>query len=148
MPALGELSLEAQRESLIRFLEIRRPQGSSRNDVTVVFDGREDVFGGGLPGPVRVIFSKTGTADHVICRIVEERPKENWVVVTDDREIQFAVKAAGARIMKVAAFLEKGKGPAPKSGKPASPKNGLNTRQQMKINDELKNIWLNKRRYL
>ena len=49
-----------------------RPQGSVNNQVTVVFDGHPDHFGGTSQGEIRVIFSDGCSADDKIKRMVEE----------------------------------------------------------------------------
>ena len=69
---------------------IPRSAGSSRNAVTVVFDGRSDVWGGGaVPSPVQIIFSREESADEKIIRMVEEAAhKKSVVVVTDDRALR------------------------------------------------------------
>ena len=63
MPALNSLKLEDGRRGLVRFVEANRPQGSVRNSITIIFDGKEDIWGSESSGEVRVLFSKGETAD-------------------------------------------------------------------------------------
>ena len=143
MAAFKDLPLEEGRRGLLRWIGDSRPQGSVNNQVTVVFDGHPDYFGGASPshaGEIRVIFSDGCSADDKIKRMVEEMPaKKNCVVVTDDKDIFLYARSLGARVMSVAAFTFKPK--------------RLHTRQdpggkyiplsrQEKINKELRSFWL------
>ena len=106
--ALARGSLEQQRDQLIRFLERNHLQGSVKNTLTVVFDGRSDVFSEHKPSSVKIIFSKDESADEKIKRIVAESSiKANVVVVTNDRDIQYSVRAYGAKAIGVEGFLRK-----------------------------------------
>jgi predicted RNA-binding protein with PIN domain len=135
--ALASGALRDRREKLLRFIEDRRPQGSSSHRVTVVFDGRADVSSPGWPGSTRVIFSSGRDADHVIKELVDDlsNPAEA-VVVTDDRAIQRWVRGVGARVLAVKDFLSAGAGPSkPRSGGRLDPKD------VDAINEELWNLW-------
>ena len=44
-PRLGPKRLEDGRAGLIAFIEMRQPQGSRNNMVTVVFDGQPGIIG-------------------------------------------------------------------------------------------------------
>ena len=78
------------REGLVHFIERYRPQGSKRNEVTLVFDGKADVTSPDISKTVRVIFSRNDTADDRIKKMVEasSSPKR-FVVVSDDKQIIF-----------------------------------------------------------
>ncbi|MCR4338242.1 MAG: NYN domain-containing protein [Candidatus Omnitrophica bacterium] len=145
---LADMDIQSSRLYLIRWLETYHPQGSLRNQATVVFDGHVSV--GGYPqyqsSSVKVLFSYDESADDVIKRMVaESENKKSIVVVTNDREIQYFVKGLGAQILEVQNFLEKGE----KSGGAASGKSGttknLSRTTQDQINAELEKIWLNKK---
>jgi predicted RNA-binding protein with PIN domain len=108
--ALNLAKLEDQRCHLIRFIEQRRPQGSANNRVTIVFDGNIDVFGGMQSSTAKIIFSQNGSADDEIKKIVAQvKNAKDIVVVSDDRDIQYAVRALGAKVSRVRDFLNKGK---------------------------------------
>ena len=110
MPALKLDKLEDQRRNLVRFIEQCSPQGSSKNSVTIVFDGDRDVFGGMKSTAAKIIFSQGESADDKIRAIVARANNtKSIVVVTDDRDIQYAVGAIGAKAIGVAEFLGKGK---------------------------------------
>ena len=103
---LERATLEDEREALVRFLSERRPQGSPRNTVTVVFDGQEDVFGMPRGGDIAVVFSRGESADDVIKRMVEGSPDPRGVtLVTDDRDLAAFCRAQGAEVKGVAEFL-------------------------------------------
>lgn len=141
LPEHNKKKLHSSRGALISFIEAKHPQGSRKNKVTIVFDGKEDVFGEDASASAEIIFTKNESADDKIKRMVEraKNPKE-IVVVTDDREIIFFVKYCGARSMKVKEFLS-----------PAGPKTPIKeiddekhipAEVQYHINEELKKIWL------
>ncbi len=145
MAPLRDLPLEDGRRGLLRWIGDSRPQGSVNNQVTVVFDGHPDYFGGMSHGEIRVIFSDGCSADDKIKRMVEEMPaKKNCVVVSDDKDIFLYARSLGARVMSVTAFT-------------SSKLHGLHGRQetggkyiplsrQEKINKELKSIWLKEKK--
>lgn len=130
---------------LVRDIESGRPQGSANNKVTLVFDGRQ-----GRAQPIQstvvdVIFTQDETADDRIIRMVQQsRNSKNYIVVTDDRGIQFSVRAAGARLCSVKDFLGRLKGAAPKNGSASSSK-VIGKDAAEKINEELKSLWLKKK---
>lgn len=130
-------TLRDQRERLLRFIETRRPQGASSNAVTVVFDGRSDVSSPAWTGPTRVIFSHGKDADGVIKARVDDlaNPSEA-VVVTDDREIQRWVRAAGAKVLSCEAFLAAGASSPRLRRSPA-----LSAAESDAINEELTRLW-------
>ena len=150
LPSGAQNRLEDQRQQLIQWIESCQPQGSSRNTVTVVFDGRTDVWAAfGEPrqrrGPnasssVRVVFAQGESADEKIIRMVEETAhKKNIVVVTDDRSLQYAVRALGAKISGVKIFL--GQGSSTSITRIESGKNISKTLEHT-ITSEFTEIWL------
>lgn len=161
MPLSGLEKLEEKREAFLRFLERRRPQGSLKNKVTVVFDGQPGIwggppmaslaFGGGAASDVQVIFAKGRSADEEIKAVVAgSGHRKNMVVVTDDREIQYAVRALGAKVCGVDEFLEKA-GTLPQAGKEkpsvlspqdASAGKYISKTLEHKITSEMEKIWL------
>lgn len=146
MPLSALKKLEDQRQQLIQWLESAQPQGSSRNVVTLVFDGRSDVWGvAHSSSSIQVIFSHEETADQKIVRMVDAaRNKKNIVVVTDDRSIKYAVRALGAQVSSVQEFLGKAKVsegvarsvPQPQAGK------HISKTLEYKITSEFEKIWL------
>ena len=156
MPALSGLKLEDGRRGLVRFLEANRPQGSFRNSVTIVFDGKDDIWGDDSTSLVRVLFSHGETADDQIKRMVKDAASPGEIVlVTDDRDLGYFCRTHGAQIWSVAQFLAQARktgailktGFRPKSGhhgqKPdASESKTLTERTANKINTELARLWL------
>ncbi|MBF0388269.1 MAG: NYN domain-containing protein [Candidatus Omnitrophica bacterium] len=152
MPGLNSLKLEDGRRGLVRFVEANRPQGSYRNSLTIVFDGKEDILGGEASGEVRVLFSKGETADDLIKRMVESAAlPADMVLVTDDRDLGYYCKAQGAQLWSVAQFLAlarktgmvlktgvRFKGPRPD----AAESKQISDRTANQINTELSRLWL------
>ena len=100
---------------------------------------------------VNIIFSHNETADDKIKALAAQHSAvKNVIVVTDDRAIQYAVKASGARIMSVKEFLGKCEG-AQEKGKQkrrlqdSGERKNITKVMEFKINDEMKNIWLKKK---
>jgi predicted RNA-binding protein with PIN domain len=110
IPDLSQQRLEDGRTGLIRFIRERRPHGSDRNGITVVFDGQENVGGSIEPATdVRVVFSRGMSADDHIREYVEQASDpQNIICVTDDRELALACRHRGARIWSVDEFVSKG----------------------------------------
>ena len=136
----ARLKLKDGRGNLIRFIEKFRPQGSRSNKVTVVFDGKKDVFSSLPRSEVKVVFSSDESADEWIKRYIERvsQPKQ-FVVVSDDREIKFFVRTLGAKVLSVKEFMSKVK------RKPSSlekDKEPLSSDKAYKITRELEEIWL------
>jgi len=129
--------LRAQRERFLRWIEDRNPQGSSANVVTVVFDGRSDVFSPTWPGPTRVIYSCGQDADGAIKDLVDRLSNPSQaVVVTDDREIQRWVRAVKAQVLGSGAFLLAGASPTVRRSAVV-----LDASDVEAINDELRTLW-------
>lgn len=156
MPLSVPKTLEEQRRQLIRWIESCHPQGSSRNAVTVVFDGRSDVWaafgeprqgrgGAGVSSPVQVVFAREESADEKIIRMVDQAGhKKNVVVVTDDRALQYAVRALGAKVSGVQMFLGKVKPSAGSAASASQPETGKHISKTLehKITSEMTKIWL------
>ncbi|MBF0533162.1 MAG: NYN domain-containing protein [Candidatus Omnitrophica bacterium] len=145
MPELSG-QLDEQRRHLILLIESRRPQGSERNQVTVVFDGRSGYYGRAEASAVRVIFSLDESADDKIRRMVNESNRvREIVVVTDDREIQRAVSAVGAKVEPVSRFLGR-LDDAERKPRASGGKKQISKTAESAINQEMAKIWLNKSR--
>jgi len=108
MSEVMQAELEEQRNHLITLIEHDHPQGSLNNSVTIVFDGKAGVWSRAASSKIKVHFSENESADEKIKYLVSTvaSPK-NIVVVTDDRTLQYAVKALGAQVKSVKAFLGK-----------------------------------------
>jgi len=154
MSAANLAQLEDQRAQLVRFIEQCSPQGSSNNRVTIVFDGKMDIFGGMSSSAAKIIFSQGESADDKIKNIVSQtKNTKNIVVVSDDRDIQYAVRALGAKVSGVKAFLTKtrvfkGKKSADQHSSKQVNKNSsvsekyISSSDEIKITSEFKKIWL------
>ncbi len=152
IPALTQGSLEEQRARLLRLIESARPQGSFKNRVTVVFDGQVGIWGGERGTSVEVVFSKAESADELLKKMVAGADnKKNIVVVTDDREIQYAVRAHGAAVRTPADFFARARPAraqgAKKSGRPggsSQPAKHIPATLEYEITSELEKIWVKK----
>ncbi len=143
IPELLHRDIDQQRLTLVREIERTQPHGSGRNRVTLVFDGR--------PGPVppiqsaavKVIFSMDRTADERIREMVRKASNaKQLTVVTDDRALQYAVRASGAHILTVSEFLSRLKGGG--HAKPSKGGKTLTQQEMERINRELEERWLNR----
>lgn len=145
MPLSVDKNLEDQRRQLIQWIESRAPQGSARNTVTIVFDGRSDVWGSSsVVSSIRVVFSQGETADEKIIKMVEEAAhKKNVVVVTDDRALQYSVRTLGAKVSGVQVFL--GQGASAPARRPELGKNISKTLEH-KITSEFTQIWVERKK--
>lgn len=131
------------------WIEVYRPQGSIRNSVTIVFDGRPGMWQAPSSISVKVIFTSGQSADDKIKEIVSEaHNKKQIIVVTDDREIKYYVRSLGAIVMTVADFLNKLR---PSQGKikktleslgPPQSTRGIPKTIEQQITAELAKIWL------
>ena len=153
IPALTPKKLEDKRHSLIQLIELYRPQGSPKNAVTIVFDGKGGIWGGATSSSVKVIFTTDETADEKIKSIVTQaKNKKQIVVVTNDRDIKYYVRALGATVVKVEDFVAKLK---PRENQSYRGTKTVGVREttkvipktlEYKINAELEDVWLRKRK--
>lgn len=146
IPGLSKGNLSDQRDNLINYINNKLPQGSLRNQVKVVFDGKADVFSSNDYKNVGVVFSKGETADHKIKDLVEKSSnKKNIVVVTNDRGIKYAVRPLGAKVIAVKEFLinkQETKASQAKINKGHENIKRVSKAAETKITEELKSVWL------
>lgn len=129
--------------ALIAFIKNKKAGMSSRNKFILVFDGYPNASDPMREsGSIEIIFSREDSADDRIKRMVESSPNpKNIAVISDDREIIFFARSAGAQAISVEEFT------CPKEKlrhveKRDSLKQELNYSQAQKINQELKKLWL------
>lgn len=138
--------LDDQRRFLIELIETRKPFGSSKNNVTIYFDGRPGRDGRIENTSVQVVFTESVSADDRIKEFVENAlHKKNVVVITDDRDIQYSVRPKGAKVLKVKDFLSKLRSkPGRSKGKKESKSHSkyVSKTTESEINKELEGIWL------
>jgi predicted RNA-binding protein with PIN domain len=138
--------LEDQRRYLVRFIEQHQPQGSLKNSVTIVFDGNLESYGRMASSAAQIIFSQGDSADDRIKKIVAQaKNRKNIVVVTDDRAVQYAIRALGAKACCVKDFLSQGKNTGrkkPAVGKTVQPEKHISKCDESKITSEMQKIWL------
>lgn len=151
MPVSAPEKFEDQRLRLVKLIDVQRPQGSSNNEITIVFDGQGGIISQDVSASVRVVYSKGESADEKIKDIVAQAEnKKRIVVVTNDRDIQYAVRAQGASVLGVEEFLARMCPSTPSSrekSRPSTPTENESSKyisktQEFKITEELKKIWL------
>jgi len=141
-PTLAHKRLEDGRQALLNFIERERPQGSDRNPVTVVFDGKPGMSGGPVATQTSIIFTEYESADERIKGIVEDAAnKKEIVVVTNDRDLLLYVRKLGAKVMSVDEFIVKGR-PAKTSAAPSDKGKFISATFEYKINQEFEKIWI------
>ena len=149
-PDLVLKKLEDAREKLLSLIEIYRPQGSIRNRVTVIFDGKSGIVGSHRSHSVEVFFTTQEPADNKIKRLVTQAAnKRQIVVVTNDRDIIYYVRPLGAQILSVQDFLNKCQakekrtaGAKAVSHRPDDERKYISASLEHEITSELKGIWL------
>jgi predicted RNA-binding protein with PIN domain len=152
LPAFDVEPLAESRRRLCAYLEGRRPHGSARNKVTVVFDGQAAVGTGGRePWSFEVLYSVGMTADDLIQKRVREAPQpKNCVVVTDDKGLAAVVKRSGASVRNVADFFkgartEKAQRFRLAAAGSAADRASLDIVTREKITQEMGRVWLKKK---
>ncbi len=115
-------SLQAGREALVRFCQEYQARNSGTGKLYIVFDGRREEGWGAseqLHGRVTVVFAqKPEEADARILKVIESQGKGRCVVVSNDNEVANNVRAFGARILSVQAFVTQAQ---PSGGAPTKP---------------------------
>jgi len=140
---LKNKGLREARDGLLNFIEINHPQGSSTNNITVVFDGREDVFDFETKHNFGVVFTKGQSADDYIKDFVDKSThKKSIIVVSEDKEVIFYCRPQGAKILTVGEFMGKPSKAKRRKNSDEGEKRSLTPAQAMKINAELTKIWL------
>lgn len=141
---LADLKLQTGREALLAMIEGSHPQGSDKNQITVVFDGQESLWGDQHSLCSKVVFTSGSSADEWIKKAVEEHehPK-SLVVVSDDREIQCYVRKFGAEVRGVFDFFSEGKKHfTQKNSGPSRDLKHLSPADERRINEELGKLWI------
>lgn len=133
-------TLACKRELLIKFLIQKKPQGSYKNKVIVVFDGNPEVFARKYEKiknyNIEIIFSSDQTADEKIKQIVNNlKNPGNFAVVTDDKEIKYYANYYGVRVLSVKEFMKTGR---TKPSRYENEKLNMSESEIRKINEELR----------
>jgi hypothetical protein len=147
-------SLEDGRSALIRFVRERRPQGSDRNTVTIIFDGQPGLGGIdmalAMATDVRVVFTQGPSADDHMRAMVEEavRPSE-IICVTNDRDLAIACRHRGAAIWSVEDFMAQGHKKDPFKGRRTTGQDHegkvISHKAANRIDQEMADHWLRKK---
>jgi len=146
MPELDKKDIEGKRNGLIAFIQYGCPQGSLKNNVTIVFDGKPGMRMPRAPMNLKIIFSNSESADDRIKKIVHQaKNKKEIFVVTDDRDIQYSVRSQGAKIIGVKEFLSKKSLIRKKESKLISSKK-VTGHVEGQITSEMYDIWIDKKK--
>ena len=148
LPLPEKESQQDERLLLLRLITLSRPQGSPNNQLTAVFDGHSKAISQMTFEGMSVVFSGDISADDKIREMIESsNHKRNFVVVSDDKAVQFAARQLGSRVMPAFEFVAKLKIPSDlkritkmrsKEGKSKDISNVL----EHKITAEFEGIWL------
>lgn len=131
-------ALYQQREKLLQLIESQKLHGSSRNLVTVVFDGRPHISSPRWTGSSKVIFSEYEDADEIIKRLItEHKQKKILMVVSNDKRLQHWAKIHKAQVMSVEEFLK----PLSEPKHIMRPPKKVDRSSEEEINNEFKSIW-------
>ena len=148
---MADCSLEQGRAMLLQVIAHNRPQGSLRNQITVVFDGKRDVWGSSPSSVAKVFFTSGETADDYIKRMIDRSTDlKNTIVVTNDGELTCYIKKSGAKVLSVADFMSIKKKSEQHSGNKKGASSGLSDGKRItravegEINKEMEDFWINK----
>ena len=142
MPLNASDSLNDQRNALIGFIEKNHPQGSHKNEVTIYFDGKPGRDTPKQTAGIYSVFTMEASADDMIIgKVGSVNNPKMMVVVTDDRAIQYNVRAKGAKIVKVKDLLKARHKSSADSNDVVQGKKSIPKSVERAINDELKDIW-------
>jgi predicted RNA-binding protein with PIN domain len=132
-------SARSAREILIESVRAVRPQGSARNRITIVFDGKPGVTSPAEKS-IDVRFTRGKEADWMIYEMVRKSKNPKQVrVITDDKDLGRKVSVEGAGVMTTVQFIKKlfprtrARGPAKRA-------------DTEKLTQELEKIWLKQSR--
>lgn len=103
---LHQLPRSERSRETVRRVVLERSRGQ-RQRVTVVFDGPPPPTAPDVEslGAVTIRYAGSRAADDVIIATLPQGPPaRQWVVVTDDRELQRRAHAAGAEVRPLASF--------------------------------------------
>lgn len=140
MSQLRGKTLRAQREGLIGALERAQGREKRLKDLTVVFDGRRNIFAYPAHSSVKVVFSRDTDADAKIGQMIESSGfARDIAVVSDDRRIRSYAGRHKAKKISVKEFLKKLSSSCAKRNTFK-----LDGAEAVKINQELERLWLNK----
>jgi predicted RNA-binding protein with PIN domain len=130
------------RLALLELIITHKLCGSTKNKITVVFDGYADLsVMNAKNSDIMAVFSQNQTADERINKLIENsvNPK-TLVVVSDDKQIILFAKACGAKSMSVEEFLGRKEKLSEDNSDSLKPE--INYSQMQKINQELRKLWL------
>jgi predicted RNA-binding protein with PIN domain len=136
-------NLKDQRLGFIKMLKENKRLGKKTN-ITVVFDGKKEIdFTYPKDETIEIIFTRDETADDWIKRKIKNlKDKKELIVVTDDKEIALFVRACSVSHMGVKEFFKK---LLPKEfNHDELIKPELSYTEVVKINEELRKVWLDK----
>jgi predicted RNA-binding protein with PIN domain len=140
---LNHKKLKDSRDALLDFIDKHRPHGSHNNQITVIFDGRDDVFSFKHKYDFCVFFTRKESADERIKAMVDKAVNaKTIVVVSEDKDIKLYCRSRGARIFSVGEFLQKAHKKQSVSKAQDPDVLELSMGEQKKINEELSKVWL------
>ena len=140
--------LKDARISLVKNIQKKRVVKGKNNQVTVVFDGKNEFnqYLNQTKGQIKIIFSRGESADETIKRMVSGSVNnKGMVVVTDDRAVKFFTASLGVKTMSINEFFDEEKSKLSRKNTRQKElelaKMELTYQQQEVINQELRRIW-------
>lgn len=147
-PATKGMSLEEQREALVRRLAARGSSILGAGDILLVFDGAggdASATGRHRIGNVEVRFARTCSADDEIVSVAK-KTAQKVVLVSDDVELARRVAAHASGGVEVrassACFESAGHGNERKGRRPRPARDSGLPKGANRITEELKDLWL------
>ncbi len=142
-------TLEGRRNKLVDFINQRRPHGSLRNSVTIVFDCKSknpyesNGYNRSHIGEIEIIFSDgVVLADDIIAELANNSKNPYEItVVTNDKGIRRRTAPSGAKYESVESFIAKGY----KQKNIKRVNEFLSGDAKEDINEELERLWIKKR---
>jgi len=132
------------RRALIEFILVNRLCKSTKNTITIVFDGFSDVASRSELQGMRLVFSGEISADEKIRGMLESVPaRKNIIVVSDDKQIRLHAQSCHAQALTVEEFIQPLLVQKEKERmREAASEMKLSCAEQLEITRELKKIWL------
>jgi len=143
---LNSKELKYQRDWLIKMLIEDKPQGSYKNKVVVVFDGKYEI---GAQKHleyknynIEVLFTSHSLADEEIKNLVRlDKNKKDIIVVSNDKDLRRYVSYYGAKVLSVQEFLNRVKKLKQKPSSFHKYKQEISYKDIEKINKEIRKYY-------
>ncbi len=143
IPTIRNFSLQEKRLYLISLLEEFKRKISTRNKISIIFDGRNTLFSRkSLSRSIEVVFSRGEEADSLIKKLVRNSKNPgSLIVVTEDKSIISYVKNCGVSCKKSSEFLRELKKKVKRETSDIDDNFKISSSVAYQITEELRKIW-------